>query len=79
MGLASPERRRPLTKRAMSQYPPRPPAHYVSIAPAKVDEHRYRCPICHDVVDSRDLDAVAPHLEPGHQAPGDTRDAVSVG
>lgn len=56
-----------------------PPAHYVSFAPAKVDEHRYRCPICHEVVDSRDLDAVAPHLEPGHQAPGDKREAVSVG
>ena len=54
----------------MSQYPPRqPPAHYVSIPPAKVDEHRYRCPICHEVVDSRDFDAVALHLEPGHQAP----------
>ena len=59
MGLASPERRRPLTERTMSQYPP---AHYVSIAPVKVDEHRYRCPICHEVVDSRDFDTVSRHL-----------------
>ena len=51
----------------MGRYPPRhPPAPYVSIAPARVDEHRYRCPICHEVVDSRDLDAAPRHREPGH-------------
>jgi hypothetical protein len=36
----------------------------VSIAPAKLDEHCYRSPMCHEMIDSRDLDAVAPHLEP---------------
>jgi hypothetical protein len=70
LGLARPEPGRPLTRRTMGEYPPRqPPPTYVSIPPAKVGEHRYRCPICHVVVDSCDLDAVARHLEPGHPAP----------
>jgi len=42
---------------------------YVSIPPAMIDEHHYRCPTCHQVIDVRDLDEAAKHLEPGHQAP----------
>lgn len=42
---------------------------YISIPPAKMDEHHYRCPICHQVVDVRDVDEVARHPEPGHMAP----------
>jgi len=37
----------------------------MSFARAKIDEHGYRCPICHEVADSRDLDTVALYLEPG--------------
>lgn len=42
---------------------------YVSIPRAKVDEDHYRRPICHEVVDVRDLDEAARHLEPGHESP----------
>jgi len=38
----------------------------MSFAHTKIDEHSYRCPICHEAVDSRDLGTVALHLEPGY-------------
>ncbi|WP_428671971.1 hypothetical protein [Reyranella sp.] len=40
-----------------------------------IDEHQRLCPMCHRVIDVRDLDEAAKHLEPGHLAPG----AIDIG
>jgi hypothetical protein len=49
--------------------PPRPAERFQGPEPELVDQHHVRCPICGDTVDRRDADALARHLEPGHQPP----------